>query len=103
MARGEARGRTRVIELARARPGMHIVDLACGPGSLSRLLAAMVAPVGEVVGVDLAPGMSALARGAEIPSARVEVMVGGQLPFAHGTFDAADSAHGLQCAPDLPG
>jgi ubiquinone/menaquinone biosynthesis C-methylase UbiE len=102
MARGEARGRTRVIELARARPGMHIVDLACGPGNLSRLLAAMVAPAGEVVGVDLAPGMIALARGAEIPNARFEVMDIEQLTFADATFDAAVCGHGLQFAPDLP-
>jgi len=55
MARGEAPGRARVIELARARPGMRVLDLACGPGNLSQRLAAQVAPGGEVIGVDLAP------------------------------------------------
>src|SRR5258708_22754639 len=69
MARGEARGRTRVIELAGARPGMRILDLACGPGNLSRRLAAQVAPGGEVIGVDLAPGMIELARAAGTPNA----------------------------------
>src|SRR5258707_11082878 len=74
MARGEARGRTRVIELARARPGMRILDLACGPGNLSRRLAARVAPGGEVVGVDLAPGIIYLALAADTPNARFEGM-----------------------------
>ncbi len=101
MARGEARGRTRVIELAAARPGMRILDLACGPSNLSRRLAAQVAPGGEVIGIDLAPGMIELARSAEIPSARFEVMDIEQLAFADATFDGAVCGHGLQFAPDL--
>jgi len=101
MARGEARGRTRVIELAAARPGMRILDLACGPGNLSRRLAAQVASGGEVIGVDLAPGMIALARAADIPNARFEVMDIEQLSFADATFDGAVCGHGLQFAPDL--
>jgi ubiquinone/menaquinone biosynthesis C-methylase UbiE len=101
MARGEARGRTRVIELAAARPGMRILDLACGPGNLSRRLAAQVAPGGEVIGVDLAPGMIELARAADIPNARFEVMDIEQLDFADASFDGAVCGHGLQFAPDL--
>jgi ubiquinone/menaquinone biosynthesis C-methylase UbiE len=101
MARGEARGRTRVIELAAARPGMRILDLACGPGTLSRRLAIGVAPGGEVVGVDLAAGMIEVARAAEIPNARFEIMDIEQLGFAEATFDAAVCGHGLQFAGDL--
>ncbi|HEX9098273.1 MAG TPA: methyltransferase domain-containing protein [Candidatus Dormibacteraeota bacterium] len=101
MARGEAPGRARVIELAGARPGMRILDLACGPGNLTRLLAAAVAPGGDVVGVDLAPGMIALARGAGIPNARFEVMDIERLTFPDSTFDVAVCGHGLQFAPDL--
>lgn len=101
MARGEARGRTRVIELAAARPGMRILDLACGPGNLSRRLAAQVAPGGEVIGVDLAPGMIELARASGIPNARFEVMDIEQLAFADATFDGAVCGHGLQFAPNL--
>ena len=33
MSRGEARGRQRIIDLLEARPGMRILDLACGPGT----------------------------------------------------------------------
>ena len=101
MANGEARGRTRVIELAEARPGMRILDLACGPGNLSRRLAARVAPSGEVVGVDLASGMIDLARRAGIPHARFEVMDIERLDFADATFDAAVCGHGLQFVPEL--
>ena len=70
MARGEARGRLRVLELVDAQPGMRILDLACGPGTLTRRLAAQVSPGGEVVGVDLAPGMIELAQAAMEPASR---------------------------------
>ncbi len=102
MARGEARGRTRVIELAEPRPGMRIIDLACGPGNMTRRLAPLVAPGGEVVGVDLAPRMIELAREARIPNARFEVMDIERLEFADGSFDGAVCGHGLQFTSDLP-
>ena len=101
MARGEARGRLRVLELADARPGMQVLDLACGPGTLSRRLAQHVSPGGEVVGVDLAPGMIELARAAETPNTRFEVMDIERLTFADVSFEAATCGHGLQFAPEL--
>jgi SAM-dependent methyltransferase len=101
MQRGEARGRQRVIELVDARQGMRVLDLACGPGNLSRRLAALVSPGGEVIGVDLAPGMVEVARAAGIPNARFEVMDMEQLTFDDGSFDAAACGHGLQFAGDL--
>lgn len=102
MSRGESVGRTRAIELVRAQPGMRIVDLACGPGNLSRRLAELVSPGGEVVGVDLAPGMIELARSANIASARFEVMDIESLQLPDASFDAAICGHGFQFASDLP-
>ena len=101
MARGEARGRQRVIDLVAARPGMRILDLACGPGNLTARLAALVAPRGEVVGVDLAPGMIAVARDRELPNARFEVMDIEALAFGDGSFDGATCGHGMQFVPHL--
>lgn len=100
IARGEARGRMRVLELLDAKAGMRVIDLACGPGTLSRRIVERVSPGGEVVGVDLAPGMIELAR-ASIPHARFEVMDIERLEFAGGSFDGAVCGHGLQFAPDL--
>ncbi|HXO59684.1 MAG TPA: methyltransferase domain-containing protein, partial [Candidatus Acidoferrum sp.] len=57
MAHGEARGRIGVIDWVDPRPGNRILDLACGPGTLSYPLARAVTPGGEVVGIDLATGM----------------------------------------------
>jgi len=101
MAHDEARGRLRAIELVDAQPGMRVLDLACGPGTLSRRLARDVSPGGEVVGVDLAPGMIELARAAAIPNSRFEVMDIEQLSFADASFDAAVCGHGFQFVPQL--
>jgi len=101
MARREARGRARVIELLEVKAGMRVLDLACGPGTLSKPLAALAAPDGEVVGVDLAEGMLALAREAGIANARFELMDIERLTFPDATFDAVACGHGLQFAPDL--
>ena len=101
MSRGEARGRQRVIDLVAGRPGMRILDLACGPGNLTRRLARSVAPGGEVVGVDLAPGMIEVARSRAIPHARFELMDIEELAFPDASFDAATCGHGLQFVPHL--
>ncbi len=101
MSRGEARGRQRLLDLVEARPGMRILDLACGPGNLTRRLAALVAPDGQAVGVDLAPGMLERARAAHTPNATFEVMDIEELRFEDASFDAATCGHGLQFAPHL--
>jgi ubiquinone/menaquinone biosynthesis C-methylase UbiE len=102
MSRGESAGRIRALELLDARPGMKVLDLACGPGTLSRRLAAAVAPDGEVAGVDLAPGMIELARAMRLPCARFDLMDIEELAFDDDSFDAAICGHGFQLASDLP-
>lgn len=101
MTSGEARGRLRVVELVDAKPGMRILDMACGPGVLSRRLAPLVEPNGEVVGVDLAPGMIERARMLAIPNTRFEIMDIEDLQLNDASFDAAVCGHGLQFAPHL--
>jgi O-methyltransferase/aklanonic acid methyltransferase len=103
MARNESRGRTAVVDWAQPSPGKRILDLACGPGTLSYRLARDVVPDGEVVGIDLAPGMIELAR-REAPAGlpvRFELMDMEELRFADAAFDAAVCGHGLQFVPDL--
>lgn len=101
MSRGEARARFRLLELVGARPGMRVIDLACGPGNLTQRLAAAVAPAGEVVGVDLAPGMLEVARSRPIANASFALMDIEELEFPDAWFDAAVCGHGLQFAPHL--
>jgi ubiquinone/menaquinone biosynthesis C-methylase UbiE len=72
------------------RPGLHVLDVGCGPGSITRGLAERVAP-GRVVGVDLsretlaAARQDAAARG--LDNLRYEAASVYALPFADATFD----------------
>lgn len=52
----------RTLSLAGIAPGMRVLDVGCGPGYVSALLASMVGPSGEIVGVDISPSAVALAR-----------------------------------------
>jgi len=103
MARSESRGRAAVIDWVDPGPGKRILDLACGPGTLTYRLARDVSPDGEVVGIDLAAGMIELAR-RDAPAGlpvRFELMDLEDLRFPDGAFDAAVCGHGLQFVPDL--
>lgn len=101
MARGEARGRARLLELISARPGMVLLDLACGPGTLTGPLAAQVRPAGRVVGIDLARGMIERARDRQISDADFAVMDMESLAFGDAAFDGAACGHGLQFIANL--
>src|SRR5260370_34989275 len=104
MARSESRGGAAVIDWVDPAPGKRILDLACGPGTLTYRLARDVSPDGEVVGIDLAPGMIELAR-REAPvglPVRFELMGMEDLRFPDGDFDAAACGPGLSFVPGLP-
>jgi len=103
MARGEAHGRAAVIDWVDPVPGNRILDLACGPGTLSYPLARAVSPGGEVVGIDLAPGMLELAQRDAPPGLPLTfvLMDMEDLRFPDHSFDAAASGHGLQFVPEL--
>ena len=50
-----------VVDRAEPRPGARVLDVACGTGVVARLVAGRIGPTGEVVGLDLNPGMLAVA------------------------------------------
>lgn len=59
------------VLFAALSPGERVLDLGCGAGLDSILMARMVAPQGHVYGIDLAPGMIATAHAA-VAEAAVE-------------------------------
>ncbi|MFC7221471.1 methyltransferase domain-containing protein [Streptomyces polyrhachis] len=85
--------------LGELRPGLRVLDVGCGPGTITADLAARVAP-GRVTGVDTAPGVLADAR-AEAAArgvANVEFAVGDveRLDFPDDSFDVVHAHQVLQ-------
>jgi ubiquinone/menaquinone biosynthesis C-methylase UbiE len=75
---------------AAVRPGERLLDVACGTGIVARLAAAHVGPTGQVMGVDLNPGMVEVARAQPSPSGVPLQWRQGDaqsLPCADATFD----------------
>jgi demethylmenaquinone methyltransferase/2-methoxy-6-polyprenyl-1,4-benzoquinol methylase len=99
----DRRWRRAAARAAGLRPGMRAVDVACGTGALTRLLAEAVAPTGEVLGVDVSSAM--LARAARRPpmGARFVRADALALPLVSASVDAATIAFGLRNVTDYAG
>jgi len=83
--------------------GARVLDVACGTGIAARLAAERVGPAGHVVGLDLNPGMLAVARGLPpLPGAPITWQEANAvaLPFPESTFDVVLCHQGLQFFPD---
>lgn len=52
----------RIVERLELRPGMRVLDAGCGPGRLAIPVAKALGPEGEVVAIDMQPGMLGRAR-----------------------------------------
>jgi SAM-dependent methyltransferase len=74
------------------RPDMRLLDVGCGPGTITLGLAAAVAP-GEVIGIDREPSQvekaRALASEHGLPNVRFEIGNAEEIPYPDGSFDAA--------------
>lgn len=85
--------------LPHLRPGLHLLDVGCGPGTLTVDLARHVAP-GRVVGVDVAADVVDEARaysaGAAATSPAVEFVAGDFRGLDLGTFDVVHAHQVLQ-------
>jgi ubiquinone/menaquinone biosynthesis C-methylase UbiE len=88
--------------LPRLRPGLSLLDVGCGPGTLTVDLARRVAP-GAVVGVDTAEGVLAEARAhAQQAESAVTWEIGDvyALRFADASFDVVHAHQVLQHLSD---
>lgn len=83
--------------------GSRVIDVACGTGIVSRLVAEKVGKSGTVTGIDLNAGMIEVAKqNSPMSGAAVEWRQGdvNALPFPDASFDIAFCQQGLQFFPD---
>jgi ubiquinone/menaquinone biosynthesis C-methylase UbiE len=76
-------------ELLALAPGDHVLDVACGPGNITRRLRALADPDSLIVGIDASATM--LARAVKDTAAENVAYIRGdaqQLPFRDETFEA---------------
>jgi len=96
---------TRIVELARIKPGYRVLDIATGTGEPAITAARAVGPSGRVIGVDHSPGMLDVARrrAASLGLTNVEYREGdaASLKEPAASFDAVVCRWGLMFVPDL--
>lgn len=89
----------KVAEAADIQPGHKVLDVACGTGALARAAASRVGSGGQVTGLDLNPGMLAVA-GELAPEIEWTQGDAGGLPFNDDVFDVVASNFGLMFFPN---
>lgn len=98
----EPRWRKRLVDRANLQPGGSALDVASGTGKVAADLHRRVQPAGRVLGVDLSPGMTAVAQRRYADQPGLSYIVGDALalPTDDATFDAATIAFGMRNLPD---
>ena len=92
-----------LVEAVALARGERVLDVACGTGLVARIAAQRVGPAGRVVGVDLNPGMIAVARSLPAPiAAPIEWLERSALDLRlpDASFDSVLCQQGLQFFPD---
>ena len=84
-------------------PGMDVLDVGCGPGTITADLATLTRP-GRTVGIDASEDVIAQASSLD-PAAGAEFRVGNlmELPFPDGSFDVVHAHQVLQHLADPVG
>lgn len=92
-----------LVRAAAVMSGDRILDVACGTGVVTRVAAQLAGTAGHAVGVDLNPGMIAVAKSLPAPEgASIEWFERNalDLQFKNASFDVVLCQQGLQFFPD---
>jgi SAM-dependent methyltransferase len=94
-----------LVVAAGVRPGQRVLDVGCGTGYFSRLVARSVGPNGVVVGIDPSESMIQYARQKTASIGNCEFQVGAAeaLPFPGDHFDVVVSSLVLTTYPKICG
>jgi SAM-dependent methyltransferase len=92
----------RAMEALAPRAGERVLDIGCGSGATTVMLAEAVAPGGEAVGCDISRPMLEVARGRTQGMAGIRFLEADAQtePFAPASFDAALSRFGVMFFED---
>lgn len=77
----------KLVDVAAPRRGDAVLDVGCGTGLVTHLLAARVGPRGSVVGIDLSARMLDLARPRARPNTTFMAMAAEHMVFRDRSFD----------------
>lgn len=93
---------TDLIRLASLHPGERVLDVACGTGVVARLASQQVGATGTVAGLDINPGVLAVARSATPPGMCIELHEASAeaMPLQDRSFDVVLCQMGLQFMPN---
>ena len=91
-----------LVESAGLQPGERVLDVACGTGIVARLAAPRVGRSGSVTGLDLNPGMLAVARSVTPSETAIEWRQANAeaIPLSDEAFDVVFCQFGLQFVSD---
>jgi ubiquinone/menaquinone biosynthesis C-methylase UbiE len=91
----------RLLVASGVQPGDRALDLGCGPGYFTRMLAEAVSPEGSVVGIDAAPEMIEYAgrKARRLANCRFQLGAAESLAFPDASFDAQ---RGFRRSPERP-
>ena len=94
------------LQWCEPKHGETWLDLCCGSGDMTALLAKRVAPDGKAIGVDFSKQLLAIAATKYLPSIQKNITWQEanvlDLPFAESSFDGATLSYGLRNVANIP-
>ena len=95
-----------IVKAASVRPGMRVLDIACGTGEPAISIAELLTGSGDVVGVDISPAPLKIAAERATQRSLSNVIFqqadAHELPFPDNSFDCITSRLGVMFFSDLP-